>query len=82
MTNTLLIKNEGGMDQCVQSSSSSLCQMKNEAELQAEQQRGGGGGGGGLPQLQQISHNLATDLGLYNVSGRSSAQAIQTDLDK
>ncbi|XP_039974780.1 CREB-regulated transcription coactivator 2 isoform X1 [Xiphias gladius] len=56
-TNTSLIKNESALDQCIQSSSSSQCQVKQEAEQQAEQQRVGG-----LPQLQQISHNLATDL--------------------
>nr|XP_020473025.1 CREB-regulated transcription coactivator 2-like isoform X2 [Monopterus albus] len=54
-TNTLLIKNESALDPCNQSSSSSECQVKQEAE----QQRAGG-----LPQLQQISHNLAADL--YN----------------
>ncbi|XP_041648973.1 CREB-regulated transcription coactivator 2 isoform X4 [Cheilinus undulatus] len=57
--NAQLIKNERPMDQCVQSLSSSQCHVKQEAEQQAEQQRAGG-----LPQLQQISHNLATDL--YN----------------
>ncbi|XP_078027431.1 CREB-regulated transcription coactivator 2 isoform X3 [Epinephelus lanceolatus] len=55
--NSQLIKNERPMDHCVQSSSQ--CHVKQEAEQQAEQQRAGG-----LPQLQQISHNLATDL--YN----------------
>ncbi|KAM9851678.1 CREB-regulated transcription coactivator 2 [Aulostomus maculatus] len=60
-TNTLLIKNESVMDPCIQSSASSHCHVKQESEQQTEQQRGGG-----LPQLQQISHNLATDLGLYN----------------
>ncbi|KAM9353661.1 CREB-regulated transcription coactivator 2 [Symphorus nematophorus] len=54
--NTQLIKNERAMDQCVQSSSSSQCHVKQETE---QQQRADG-----LPQLQQISHNLATDL--YN----------------
>ncbi|XP_076592798.1 CREB-regulated transcription coactivator 2 isoform X3 [Chaetodon auriga] len=53
--NAQLIKNERPMDQCVQSSSSSQCHVKQEAELQRAD---------GLPQLQQISHNLATDL--YN----------------
>ncbi|XP_074539458.1 CREB-regulated transcription coactivator 2 isoform X4 [Halichoeres trimaculatus] len=57
--NAQLIKNERAMDQCVQSLSSSPCHVKQEAEQQLEQQRPGG-----LPQLQQISHNLATDL--YN----------------
>ena len=56
-TNVPPIKNEGALDQCIQSSSSSQCQVKREAELQRV---------GGLPQLQQISHNLATDL--YSVS--------------
>ncbi|XP_029360403.1 CREB-regulated transcription coactivator 2 isoform X2 [Echeneis naucrates] len=59
-TNTPLLKSESTLDQCVQSSSSSQCQVKQEAEQQAEQQRAGGG----FPQLQQISHNLTTDL--YN----------------
>uniref|UniRef100_A0A3B4UL73 CREB regulated transcription coactivator 2 n=1 Tax=Seriola dumerili TaxID=41447 RepID=A0A3B4UL73_SERDU len=58
-TNTSLIKNESALDQCVQSSSSSQCHVKHEAEQQVEQHRVGG-----LPQLQQISHNPATDL--YN----------------
>ena len=53
-----LIKNERPMDQCVQSSTSSQCHVKQEAEQQ-------------LPQLQQISHNLATDL--YNVSNSITA---------
>ncbi|CAJ1061351.1 CREB-regulated transcription coactivator 2 isoform X2 [Xyrichtys novacula] len=57
--NTQLIKNERAMDPCIQSLSSSQCHVKQEAEQQAEQQRAGG-----LPQLQQISHNLATDF--YN----------------
>uniref|UniRef100_UPI0037E7F4D3 CREB-regulated transcription coactivator 2 isoform X3 n=1 Tax=Semicossyphus pulcher TaxID=241346 RepID=UPI0037E7F4D3 len=57
--NTQLIKNERAMDQCVQNLSSSQCHVKQEAEQLAEQHRAGG-----LPQLQQISHNLATDL--YN----------------
>ncbi|XP_040899596.1 CREB-regulated transcription coactivator 2 isoform X2 [Toxotes jaculatrix] len=57
-TNASPIKNERALDQCTQSSSSSQCQVKQEADQQAEQQRVG------LPQLQQISHNLATDL--YN----------------
>ncbi|KAG8010918.1 CREB-regulated transcription coactivator 2 [Nibea albiflora] len=45
------------MDQCglQSSSSSSQCHVKQEVELQRAD---------GLPQLQQISHNLATDL--YN----------------
>uniref|UniRef100_A0A3P8TW36 CREB regulated transcription coactivator 2 n=1 Tax=Amphiprion percula TaxID=161767 RepID=A0A3P8TW36_AMPPE len=51
--NTGIIKSESALDQCIQTSS--LCQVKQEAE----QQRAGG-----LPQHQQISHNLATDL--YN----------------
>ncbi|XP_030013686.1 CREB-regulated transcription coactivator 2 isoform X2 [Sphaeramia orbicularis] len=64
--NSPLIKSEGSLDQCGQSpssssSSSSQCQVKQEVEQQAEQQRVRT-----LPQLQQISHNLATDLGLYN----------------
>ncbi|XP_071324788.1 CREB-regulated transcription coactivator 2 isoform X2 [Trachinotus anak] len=58
-TSTSLIKNESALDQCIQSSSSSQCQVKQEAEQQVEQQRVGG-----LQQLQQISHNLATDF--YN----------------
>ncbi|XP_035862169.1 CREB-regulated transcription coactivator 2-like isoform X2 [Sander lucioperca] len=56
--NSQQIKNERLMDQCVQSSSQH--HAKQEAEQQTEQHRAGGG----LPQLQQISHNLATDL--YN----------------
>lgn len=48
--NTQLIKNERAMDQCGVQSSSSQCHVKQD----------------GLPQLQQISHNLATDL--YSVS--------------
>lgn len=60
-TNTSLIKNENVLDQCIQSSSSSQCQIKQEAEQQVEQQRVGT-----LPQLQHISQNLSTDL--YNVS--------------
>ncbi|XP_026172457.1 CREB-regulated transcription coactivator 2 isoform X2 [Mastacembelus armatus] len=58
-TNALLIKNEGALNPCIQSSSSSQCQVKHEAEHQVEQNSVGG-----LPQLQQISHNFATDL--YN----------------
>ncbi|XP_026226221.1 CREB-regulated transcription coactivator 2 isoform X2 [Anabas testudineus] len=58
-TNTSLIKNENVLDQCIQSSSSSQCQIKQEAEQQVEQQRVGT-----LPQLQHISQNLSTDL--YN----------------
>nr|XP_046256885.1 CREB-regulated transcription coactivator 2 isoform X2 [Scatophagus argus] len=50
--NTQLIKNERAMDQCVQSSQ---CHVKQESEQQRVE---------GLPQLQQISHSLATDL--YN----------------
>ncbi|XP_041798824.1 CREB-regulated transcription coactivator 2 isoform X2 [Chelmon rostratus] len=53
--NAQLIKNERAMDQCVQSSSSSQGHVKQETEQQRAD---------GLPQLQQISHNLATDL--YN----------------
>ncbi|XP_035529123.1 CREB-regulated transcription coactivator 2-like [Morone saxatilis] len=53
--NAQLIKNERAMDQCVQSSSSSQCHVKQETE----QQRAGS-----LPQLQQISHNLASEF--YN----------------
>ncbi|KAM7421637.1 hypothetical protein PAMA_015678 [Pampus argenteus] len=56
-SNAQLVKSESALEQCVQSSSSSQRHVKQEAE----QQRAGG-----LPQLQQISHNLATDLGLYN----------------
>ncbi|XP_034408906.1 CREB-regulated transcription coactivator 2 isoform X2 [Cyclopterus lumpus] len=55
--NSQLMKNERPTDQCVQSSS--RCHLKQETEQQVEQHRAGG-----LPQLQQISHNLATDL--YN----------------
>ncbi|XP_031735494.1 CREB-regulated transcription coactivator 2-like isoform X2 [Anarrhichthys ocellatus] len=55
--NSQLIKNERPTDQCVQSSSQ--CHVKQETEQQAEQHQADG-----LPQLQQISHNLATDL--YN----------------
>ncbi|XP_068567676.1 CREB-regulated transcription coactivator 2 isoform X2 [Cebidichthys violaceus] len=55
--NSQLVKNERPTDQCVQSSSQ--CHVKQETEQQAEQHRADG-----LPQLQQISHNLATDL--YN----------------
>lgn len=51
--NSQLIKNERPMDPCVQSSAQ--CHVKQETE----QHRAGG-----LPQLQQISHNLASDL--YN----------------
>ncbi|XP_028280861.1 CREB-regulated transcription coactivator 2 isoform X2 [Parambassis ranga] len=51
------IKTETPLDQCVQTSS--VCQVKQEAEQQAEQQRAGG-----LPQHQHISQNLATDF--YN----------------
>lgn len=58
--NTQLIKSERAMDQCVQSSLSSQCHLKQEAEQQRAD---------GFPQLQQISNNLATDL--YNVSDRS-----------
>lgn len=54
VANTVVIKSEGSMDQCVQSSSS-----QRHVKQEAEQQRGGG-----LPQLQHISHSLATDL--YN----------------
>lgn len=50
------------MEQCVQSSSSSQCPVKQEAEPQRAD---------GFPQLQQISHHLATDL--YNVSDRRAA---------
>lgn len=51
-----LIKSERPVDQCVQTSSSQ-CHVKQEVELQR---------GDNFPQLQQISHNLASDL--YNVS--------------
>lgn len=52
-----LIKSERPADQCVQTSSSSQCHVKQEVESQR---------GDNFPQLQQISHNLASDL--YNVS--------------
>ncbi|XP_032374843.1 alpha-protein kinase 1 isoform X2 [Etheostoma spectabile] len=55
--NSQQMKNERPMDQSVQSSSQH--HAKQEAEQQTEQHRAGG-----LHQLQQISHNLATDL--YN----------------
>ncbi|XP_067367842.1 CREB-regulated transcription coactivator 2-like isoform X1 [Channa argus] len=58
-TNTMPIKNENVLDQCIQSSASSQCQIKRESEQQAEQQRVSG-----LSQLQHISQNLTTDL--YN----------------
>lgn len=51
-----LIKNEC-LDQC---GSSSSCQGQLKQEMDSDQR------GRMLPQLQQISHNLATDLGLYN----------------
>lgn len=51
-----LIKSERLADQCVQTSSSQ-CHVKQEVESQR---------GDNFPQLQQISHNLASDL--YNVS--------------
>lgn len=51
-----LIKNECG-DQC---GSSSSCPGQLKQEMDSDQR------GRTLPQLQQISHNLATDLGLYN----------------
>ncbi|XP_055019252.1 CREB-regulated transcription coactivator 2-like isoform X2 [Boleophthalmus pectinirostris] len=50
-----LIKSES-LDQC---SSSTSCPNQLKQEVEAERGRT-------LPQLQQISHNLATDLGLYN----------------
>ncbi|XP_008297208.1 CREB-regulated transcription coactivator 2 [Stegastes partitus] len=56
--NTASIKSESTLDQCIQTSS--LCQVKQETEQQAEHQQRAGG----LPQHQQISHNLSTDL--YN----------------
>lgn len=52
-----LIKSERPADQCVQTSSSLQCHVKQEVESQR---------GDNFPQLQQISHNLASDL--YNVS--------------
>uniref|UniRef100_A0AAQ4RT82 CREB regulated transcription coactivator 2 n=1 Tax=Gasterosteus aculeatus aculeatus TaxID=481459 RepID=A0AAQ4RT82_GASAC len=55
--NGQLIKHERLTDQCVQSPSQ--CHIKQETEQQTAQNRAGG-----LQQLQQISHNLATDL--YN----------------
>lgn len=61
--NTQLIKSERPMDHCVQSSSSSQCHIKQEAERHRAD---------GFPQLQQISHNLATDL--YNVSDCSTVR--------
>lgn len=51
-----LIKSERPADQCVQTSSSQ-CHVKQEVESQR---------GDNFPQLQQISHNLASDI--YNVS--------------
>ncbi|XP_053287973.1 CREB-regulated transcription coactivator 2 isoform X2 [Pleuronectes platessa] len=62
-SNAGLIKSESALNQCIQSiqsiQSSSQCHVKQEPEQQAEQSRGCG-----LPQLQQISQSLATDL--YN----------------
>ncbi|XP_069392948.1 CREB-regulated transcription coactivator 2 isoform X2 [Paralichthys olivaceus] len=56
-SNAALIKSESALNQCIQSSLQ--CQVKQEPEQQAEQHRVCG-----LPQLQQISQSLATDL--YN----------------
>ncbi|XP_037308739.2 CREB-regulated transcription coactivator 2 isoform X2 [Pungitius pungitius] len=55
--NAQLVKHERLTDQCVQSPSQ--CHIKQEPEQHTAQNRAGG-----LQQLQQISHNLATDL--YN----------------
>ncbi|XP_072316726.1 CREB-regulated transcription coactivator 2-like isoform X2 [Eucyclogobius newberryi] len=51
-----LIKSESPLDHC---SSSTSCPSQLKQEVESDQRRT-------LPQLQQISHNLATDLGLYN----------------
>lgn len=59
-----LIKSERPMDQCIQDSSASMsshCHVKQEGEQQRAD---------GFPQLQQISHSLATDL--YNVSNHGA----------
>ncbi|KAM8870949.1 CREB-regulated transcription coactivator 2 isoform 3-T3 [Spinachia spinachia] len=56
-TNAQLIKHERLPDQCVQSPSQ--CHIKQENEQSTAHNRAGG-----LQQLQQISHNLASDL--YN----------------
>lgn len=56
--NSQLVKCERTMDQCIQSSQAFQCPVKQEAEQQQRVDC--------FPHLQQISHNLATDL--YNVS--------------
>ncbi|XP_054636940.1 CREB-regulated transcription coactivator 2 isoform X2 [Dunckerocampus dactyliophorus] len=53
--NTPLVKNKSALDQYLHGSLTSQCQVKQEAELQRS---------GNLPQLQQMSHNLSSDL--YN----------------
>ncbi|KAM3873536.1 CREB-regulated transcription coactivator 2 [Diretmus argenteus] len=59
-SDTPLIKSEGALEQI---GHNLQCLVKQDPDQQADQQRSGG-----LPQLQQISHSLATDLGLYNDS--------------
>lgn len=70
--NGQLIKHERLTDQCVQSPSQ--CHIKQETEQQTAQNRAGG-----LQQLQQISHNLATDL--YNVSDHKTTTNIHNVSD-
>ncbi|XP_061838936.1 CREB-regulated transcription coactivator 2 isoform X2 [Nerophis lumbriciformis] len=53
--NQLIPKNKSALDQYLHSSLTSQCQGKQEAELQRS---------GNLPQLQQMSHNLSSEL--YN----------------